>query len=154
MSDKELYLRVLDRYIAATKHDSNKPIDTFDVIVFLEKEIDSYRDEIGKKKIMLNSIYGVQAAGVITGQLNEWQNKNAVRELREKYDALCERVEQLGQMVKNNMNSTSDGVMTLSRKTANWKLVAECLLSNGNFVCCHIDDENDGETITIEYWSG
>jgi hypothetical protein len=152
VSDRELYIRVLDRYIAATKHDSNVPIDTFDVIVFLEKEIDSYRDEIGKKKIMLNSMYGAQTAGAITGRLNEWKNENAVRELRNKYDALCERVEQLGQMVENNMNSTTDGVMTLSRKTASWKLVAECLLSNGYFVCSHIDDDNNDETITIEYW--
>lgn len=148
MSDIEILRKALERYRNAT-HENAAFKDN--VIIFLEKEIDNYRDKLFK--MALNSMYGVQTAGAITtGRINESKNENAVRELHNKYDDLCERVEQLGQMVENNMNSTTDGFMTLSRKTASWKLVAECLLSNGYFVCSHIDDDNNGETITIEYW--
>ena len=45
--------------------------------------------------------------------------------------------------------ASDGGVMTLSTKTATWRLVHECLLSNGYFVCCHF---NEDETITIEYF--
>ena len=151
MSDRGLYIRAIDRYIAATKHDRNVPIDTFDVIVFLEKEIDRCRDEIGKKKIMLNSMYGVSTACAIAGRLNEWEHENAVRELRNKCNALCERVEQLGQMVENNMNSTRDGVVRI-KNSACYQDFIGILMNNGYFVCSHIDDDNNGETITIEYW--
>ena len=117
MINRDVYLKALDRYIKATNHDSNKAIDTFDVIVFLEKEIGSYREKIKKQEERMNAMYGAQT------------------------------------LVESTTEQAADGgVMTLTRKTANWKLVAECLLTNGYFVCCHIDDENDGETITIEYW--
>lgn len=185
MSDRELYLRVIDRYIASTKHDSNKPIDTFDVIVFLEKEINCYRETIENmkrhvenmcaKKQQLNAIYGVQTAGAITEQRAKINDEfyesvgEAVQEMANKWAQLSERVEQLGQMVENKMDQllgetvqtlttfteerTSDGgVMTLMTKPANWRLAHECLLSNGYFVCCHVDDESNGETITIEFW--
>lgn len=103
MLNRDVYLKALDRYIKATNHDSNKAIDTFDVIVFLEKEINSYRDKIKQH----NEVTTEQAA--------------------------------------------DSGVMTIKNATC-YQDILSILLSNGYFVCCHIDDENDGETITIEYW--
>lgn len=43
--------------------------------------------------------------------------------------------------------------MTIKNATC-YQDIVSILLSNGYFVCCHIDDENDGETMTIEYWRG
>lgn len=121
------YFHAIDRYIAATNHDSNKPIDTFDVIVFLEKEIEGYRDKIKKKDERINDLIS---------------QRDALFDITTKKSAQEVTTEQ----------AADGGKMTLTRKTASWTLVTECLLTNGYFVCCHFDDENDGETITIEYW--
>lgn len=62
MTDSEILRKALDRYRSAT-HGNTAYRD--DVIVFLEKEIDSYRDKIahmenltGELKTRLNSMYG------------------------------------------------------------------------------------------------
>lgn len=107
MTDTDILRKALERYRNAT---ANNTAFKDDVIVFLEKEIDSYREKI-------------------------------------------ERMEQFGDTVQTLTtfaeDRTSDGgTMTLSRTTARWKLVAECLLENGYFVTSHFDDE----TITIEFW--
>lgn len=46
---------------------------------------------------------------------------------------------------------TSDGgTMTIKNGTI-YQDIADVLIRNGYFVCCHVDD-SDGETMTIEYW--
>lgn len=140
MLNRDVYLTALDRYIKVTHHDSNKAIDTFDVIVFLQKEIESLRVKNDELKTAIDR--------------NESVTKS-VQEMADRWTATSKRIEQLGRMIEDDVNVgqiEDGGVMTLTRKTASWKLVAECLLTNGYFVCCHFDDKNDGETITIEYW--
>lgn len=123
MLNRDVYLTALDRYIKATNHDSNKAIDTFDVIVFLQKEIDSYRDKIKRMD-------------------------NRTNELIMERDALTQN--EPAQTLA--MEQAADGgIMTIKNATC-YQDIVSILLSNGYFVCCHIDDENGGETITIEYW--
>lgn len=94
----------------------------FEMIVELSKENDNYRDKIKEME-------------------------NRINELILKCDALTQKEP----AVTFTTEHTSDGgTMTVTRNTANWKLVTECLLINGYFVCCHFDD--DAETITIEYF--
>lgn len=185
MTDTDILRKAMARYRNATGSNT-----TFkdDVIVFLEKEIDQYREKLermennvermaeknNKLKERINAIYGAQSADAITEQLERWKKAEqrvkiidefsesiaaAVQELSEKHDALAGRVDQLfGDTVQTLTTfaeeRTSDGgTMTLSRTTAKWKLVAECLLENGYFVTSHFDDENtEDKTITIEFW--
>lgn len=129
MTDTEILRKALERYRNAT---ANNTAFKDDVIVFLEKEIDSYREKLERMennvermaeknqrlKLRLNAIYGVQSAAAIT---------------------LEER--------------TSDGgTMTLATHTK-YEEVQEILLRNGYFVTSHFEDENsEDETITIEFW--
>lgn len=164
MNNIDYYNKAIDRYLHATHGKCDRDVADFyaAVIAFLEKEISRYRDKIEELSDRMNTMYGARTAEEVTKKLEEW---------RREQDALITRVEQLGQMVENKMDQllgdtvqtlteftteqTSDGgCVTLTTKTANWKLVHECLLSNGYFVCCHIDDENNGDTITIEFWRG
>ena len=145
MTDTEILRKALERYRAATGENA---VFKDNVIVFLEKEIDRYREKIesmeqhiesmGEKnqrlKIRLNAIYGVQTAGAVTEQLEEWKKETeqrvkiidefsesiaqAVQELANKHDALTGRIEQLGQMVENKMDQVlGDGVQTLTTFT-------------------------------------
>lgn len=111
MTDTDILRKALERYRNAT---ANNTAFKDDVIVFLEKEIDSYREKI-------------------------------------------KRMEQLGDTVQTlttfTEERTSDGgTMTLLLNTAKWKLVAECLIENGYFVALHFNDNDENETITIEFW--
>lgn len=47
--------------------------------------------------------------------------------------------------------TSDDGTMTIANR-GNYIDIVNILMSNGYFVCCHVDDENNGETITIEFW--
>lgn len=49
--------------------------------------------------------------------------------------------------------AADSGIMTIKNATC-YQDIVSILLSNGYFVCCHFDDENNGETMTIEYWRG
>lgn len=183
MTDTDILKKAMERYRNAT-HENTAFKD--DVIVFLEKEIDRYREKIERLKMRLNAIYGVQSAAAATEQLEGWKKTEqrvmiidefsesiaeAVQELSNKHDALAGRVDQLGDIVENKMDQvlgdtvqtlttfaeerTSDGgTMTLATHT-DTKTVQEVLLQNGYYVCSHIDDETneqDDETITIEFW--
>ena len=99
-----------------------KPITDITLVAFLEKEIDDYRDKIEHKDSRINEL--ILQCDALTP----------------KEPAETFTTEQ----------ASDGGVMTLSRKTASWKLVTECLLTNGYFVCCHFDDED--EIVTIEYF--
>lgn len=172
MTDTDILRKALERYRNAT---ANNTAFKDDVIVFLEKEIDKYRERLelmennvesmAKKnhriKLRLNAIYGVQNTGASLAE--------AVQELSEKHDALAGRVDQLGDIIENKMDQflgdtvqtlttftedrTSDGgTMTLATHTK-YEEVQEILLRNGYFVTSHFDDENsEDETITIEFW--
>jgi uncharacterized protein YydD (DUF2326 family) len=160
----DYYNKAINRYLHATHDKCDRDVADFyaDVIVFLEKEISRYCDKIEELNDRMNTMYGARTAEEVTKKLEEW---------RREQDALTTRVEQLGQIVENKMDKllgetvqtlttfteerTSDGgVMTLATHT-NTNAVQEVLLQNGYFVCSHIDDEpneQDEETITIEFW--
>lgn len=124
MKDIEILRKALERYRNAT-HENAAFKDN--VIIFLEKEIDRYRDKIKKKDERINDLIS-------------------------RCDALFDITTKKSAQEVTTEQAADGGIMTLTRKTASWTLVTECLLTNGYFVCCHFDDENDGETITIEYW--
>lgn len=189
MNDINYYNKAISRYLSVTHDKCDRKTNEFyeNVIVFLEKEIDSHREKIEKQKALLNTMCGVQTARAITEQLAGWKKEteqrvkiidefsesiaDAVQELSNKHDALTGRVEQLGQIVENKMDQVlSDTVQTLTEFTTEQISDGGCvtiknancyqdfigiLLANGYFVCSHIDDEpneQDDETITIEFW--
>lgn len=151
--DYKIFMKAMRRIGKST--DKSVAID--DAVVFLEKEIDRYRDKIDKQKALLNMMYGERTAEEVTKKLEEW---------RREQDALTTRVKQLGNIVENKMDKllgetaltfaeerTSDGgTMIVSEKTANWRIVYDFLCHNGYHVCCYIDEKSNGETITIEFW--
>lgn len=166
MNDISYYNKAIDRYLSATHGKCNRESNDFyaDVIVFLEKESDRYREKIKRMEAYLDGIntrYGEQTAEAITEQLKKWQCE---------HDTLTTRVDQLGQIVENKLDRfLGDTVQTLTEivteqtrdggcvaiKNANcYQDFIGILLTNGYFVRCHIDDENNGETITIEFWRG
>lgn len=89
-------------------------------------------------------------------------HQEIIIELEKEIDVYREKIEKM----KSRLNSiygepaetfteereSDGGTMTLNATTANWKIAAAVLLHNGYFVTCHINDENNGETITIEFW--
>lgn len=176
MTDTDILKKAMARY-RSTTHDNMAFKD--DVIVFLEKEIDQYREKIERMKMHINAIYGVQS-GSYTERIEKTEQRvktvdefsesiaEAVQELCEKHNALVGCVYQLGDIVENKFDQfigdtlttfteehTSDGgTMTLATHT-DTNTVQEVLLQNGYFVTSHIDDEpskQDDETITIEFW--
>ena len=181
MDDKKIYLDTKARLCAVLQDDNptpfamivelSKEVDRYrDKIKHMEKELEEKR-QIAKdraEKIIEDAARMETMRSDIS--VLRFEHEQTMKHMEnDRYKQLSERVEQLGQMVENKMDqvlgeygqtltsfveerAADGGVMTLSRKTASWKLVAECLLTNGYFVCCHIDDENNGETITIEFW--
>lgn len=151
--DYKIFTKAMRRIGKST----DKLVAIDDAVVFLEKEIDRYRDKIDKQKALLNMMYGERTAEEVTKKLEEW---------RREQDALTTRVKQLGNIVENKMDKflgetvltfteerTSDGgTMILSAKTANWKIVYDILCHNGYHTCCYIDGKSNGETITVEFW--
>lgn len=150
MTDTDILRKALERYRNAT---ANNTAFKDDVIVFLEKEIDQYREKLEDMEC------DIERMKYNADQMNEEKNKLKER-LNAIYGEQCAAAikEQLGDTVQTlttfSEDRTSDGgAMTLSRTTAKWKLVAECLLENGYFVTSHFDDKNsEDKTITIEFW--
>lgn len=124
-----LFAKVIHRAIAAGVNTAH--LD--EVVIFLAKEIEQYRDKID----------GMQTA------LNEKCDK--INELKKRLSSIYgERAETF-----TEERESDGGTMTLNATTANWKIAANVLLHNGYFVCCHFDDKLDADenvTITIEYW--
>lgn len=168
MTDTDILRKALKRYRNAT---ANNTAFKDDVIVFLEKEIDQYREKLElmennvesmaeknhKSKERLNAIYGVQA-GAITERLEKTEQRvkiidefsesiaAAAQELSEKHEALAERVEQLFGDTAQTLTTftedrTSDGGTMTLATHTNTKTVQEVLLQNGYFVTSHIDDD-------------
>lgn len=135
----DVYLTALDRYIKVTHHDSNKAIDTFDVIVFLQREIESLRVKNEELKTAIDR--------------NESVTKS-VQEMADRWTATSKRIEQLGRMIEDGVSvgQIEDGGKMTIKNAACYQDIVSVLLSNGYFVCYHFDDENNGDTITIEYW--
>ena len=121
MKDIEILRRALERYRNAT-HENAAFKDN--VIIFLEKEIDRYRDKIKKKDERINDLIS-------------------------RCDALFDITTKKSAQEVTTEQAADGGIMTLTRKTASWTLVTECLLTNGYFVCCHFDDENDGDQMLL-----
>ena len=54
-------------------------------------------------------------------------------------------------IIKLENERADGGIMTIKNSTC-YQDIVSILTVNGYFVTCHIDEENNGETITIEFW--
>ena len=131
MTDSDIYRKALARYREAT-HENTVFKDN--VIVFLEKEIDRYREKIESSGSGKEVIF------------EDWEHFN---------NAVRERIKQLDQTLTTSTDErTSDsGIMTINYSGCYQDLVG-ILLANGYFVCHHVNkcDKKGDETITIEFW--
>lgn len=104
---------------------TGKLANDMDVIAFLCDEIEYLRDKIkGKDERIIE----------LVSQCDEIMQKKQHKEV-------------------TTEQAADSGIMTLVTHSE-YERVQDVLLRNGYFVCSHIDDENDDETITIEYWRG
>lgn len=74
-----------------------------------------------------------------------------IGESKKTFSEVLDEIEKaiLGQETIVEERTADGGTMTLTRKTANWRLVTECLLVNGYYVCCHFNEDSD--TVNIEF---
>lgn len=152
MTDQEIYLKACERF---RKTHGGHLVFMADLVIFLEKEIDSLREkneelktaiDRNEKEIKINNDFAESVADAVRYMANKWTETS-------------ERIERLGQTIENGVNVgqiEDGGKMTLNRNTTLYTQIVDKLMLNGYYVCTHFDDKldvyEDNDTITIEYW--
>lgn len=146
MTDQEIYLKACERY---RKLNGGRLVFMVDLVIFLEKEIDSLRtknEELKtaidrkEKEIKVNNDFAESVAEAVQEMANRWTETS-------------KRIEQLGQTIENGVDVgqiEDGGKMTLKRNAGGYMSVVDKLLSEGYFICTHM--ENDDNELTIEFW--
>lgn len=181
MEDKEIYLETKARLCAVLRDDSPTPfamiveltkeIDRYrKKIEHMETALEETR-QIAKDRAekIIEDAARMETMRSDISALRFEHEQTIKRMENDRYKQLSERVERLGQMVENKMEqvlgeygqtltsfveerAADGGVMTI-KKSMCYQNIVQILLSNGYFVCCHIDDDDsEEETITIEFW--
>lgn len=149
MTDQEIYLKACERY---RKLNGGHLVFMADLVIFLEKEIDSLRKkndefrtaiERKEKEIKINNDFAESVA-------------EAVREMANRWTDTSKRIEQLGQTIENGVDVgqiEDGGKMTLCYSGC-YQDLEGILLANGYFVCSHVNEceSKEDRTITIEFW--